>query len=177
MKKYLILFLLISLNLNCFADSPIWTWKADYLAENWIINNNSDNPDDYRLWDPITRRETMKIIIKLAWIEVQDKCEWKFKDVKSDDWWCKYIETALNSWYITKNESFRPNDNITKSEVLKLIFKAKNISKIQETTNWQEDYEKTAIYYKIITDDFKDYDSVAKRWWIFAAVANALNIK
>ena len=39
---------------------------------------------------------------------------------------------------------FRPDDNITKSEAIKLIFKARNIEKKYSTDNWQADYAKTA---------------------------------
>ncbi len=145
---------------------------ANLLASRWIITNYATDTTKYRLWDTITRKETMKIIMKLSWLEVNDNCSWYFKDVVKD-WWCKYIESALNNWFIAQNDTFRPNDNITKSEIIKLILKWKWIDNIQDTVNWQNDYMETAYAKKIITNKFYDYNTDVKRWWLFT-VANAV---
>lgn len=128
--------------------------------------------DGYRLWDTITRKEMAKIVTKLAWANPEEKCNWEFKDVEKD-WGCKYIERMLKVWYIQSGEKFRPNDNITKSEAIKLIFKARGLKKIYNTSNWQEDYAKSANDLGLV-DIYTDYGADAKRGWIFELAANTI---
>ena len=132
----------------------IWWWET--LA---VI-------DAYRLSDTITRKETMKIVMKLSGLTVEESCEWKFKDVPND-WWCKYIESALKAWFIAENDNFRPDDNITKTESMKLVLKAKWLEKTRSTLNRQEDYMETAYEYGIIDKKYYNFNADAKRWWIF----------
>ncbi len=167
-KKYISLFMVLAFSLgSVFALSQDEIDAANSLAEKWIIEDHSDFPEEYRLWDNITRRETMKIVMKLSGLEIDDKCEWKFSDLPETDWGCKYVESALNYWFIAPNPKFRPDDNITKIESMKLVLKAKWVEKIQITENWQEDYMETAYEYWIIDEKYYDYDAEAKRWWIF----------
>lgn len=146
---------------------------ADYLAQQDIIQDHSSNPDDFRLSDSITRQETIKIIMKLSGLEILDTCNGTFSDVQ-EGWGCKYIEKALEQGYVASNELFRPTDDITKTEVAKLVLKVKNIEKIQVTDNWQEDYMKTLTYYGLIADEYTDYDTPATRGWIFQIVTATL---
>jgi hypothetical protein len=73
----------------------------------------------------------------------------------------------LEKEYIAANPSFRPEDNITKTEAMKLILKVQDIAKVQETDNWQEDYMLTAYEYGIIDAKYTDYNADATRGWIF----------
>ena len=52
--------------------------------------------------------------------------------------------------------------------------KAKNIAKIQETSNWQKDYMDTLVHYGLIKQSYNDYNANAKRWWIFSIVTATL---
>ena len=128
--------------------------------------------DWYRLWDTITRKEMAKIVTKLAWANPEEVCKWEFKDVEKD-WGCKYIERMLKVGFIQSGEKFRPNDNITKSEAIKLMFKARGIKKIYNTSNWQEDYAKTASDLGL-TELYTDYSTDAKRGWIFQVGAKSI---
>lgn len=141
---------------------------AKYLASQWIIASVG-NESDYRVEGTITRKEVSKIVAKLAWVTPEEKCEKKFSDVPAD-WGCKYIEWMLSAWYIVPNKTFRPDDNITKSEAVKLIFKARNIEKKYSTQNWQEDYAKTASELGLV-ELYTDYDTNATRGWIFRVAA------
>lgn len=126
---------------------------------------------NYRLWDTITRKEVAKIVVKIAGGEPAEKCEWKFKDV-ANDWGCKYIEWMLEKWYIKPAENFRPNDNITKSEAIKLLFKARGIQKIYNTDNWQKDYAMTAFDLGL-SEIYTDYNVNAVRGWIFVIASQS----
>jgi len=122
--------------------------------------------DEYRLDATITRKEVMKIVMKLSGKEIPNECRGVFSDV-INDWGCKYIEAALDADYIAANATFRPDDNITKTEAMKLVLKAKNVEKTKQTSNWQADYMETAYEYGIIDAKYYDYNADALRGWIF----------
>ena len=141
--------------------------SASYLAGKWVIVDQSANTNLYELNTNIQRQAVMKIVMKLSWREIIDQCRWEFDDVDTTTWPCKYIEAALDVWYIAANETFRPFDNITVTEAMKLVLKAKWIEKIQNTDAWQEDYMLTAYHYGIIDEKYFNYNAAATRWWIF----------
>lgn len=124
-----------------------------------------------KLWELITRRETMKIVMNLGWKKINTVCRGNFKDVTSDDWGCKYVESALDAGMISKADTFRPNDTTSKIEALKLVLKSKGIQKFVETDNWKRDYVETAFQYGIIKTEFYDYDATPNRAWIFDIAA------
>lgn len=149
--------------------------------EQSVAQIQSINPDlvdqlvrEIKLWDSITRREIIKVVMNMSWINIKENCIWKFNDILKSDWGCKYIEAALEMWVITHGEEFRPNDNISKVEALKLILKAKWIEKTIESNNWQSDYVTTALHYDIINETFIDYNTSPNRAWIFDIVAAVL---
>ncbi|MDC0506186.1 S-layer homology domain-containing protein [Candidatus Gracilibacteria bacterium] len=146
---------------------------ANYLAEQSIIKDYRSNPDGFKLSKNITRQETIKVTMKLSETTIPEVCNGNFNDVTSG-WGCKYIEAALKQGYIANNVNFRPNDLITKTEVAKLVLKAKNISKIRETKNWQKDYMDTLVHYGLIERAYSDYDTLATRGWIFSIVTATL---
>jgi hypothetical protein len=118
--------------------------------------------------------ETMKIIAKLSWKNVEDKCDGIFSDVDKNGWGCKYIEFAYREKLIAKNNLFRPDDFITKTESMKLILKAKWIKKTRVTTNWQEDYMITAYEKWIIEEKYINFNASALRGWIFATATSVV---
>ena len=170
MKKILIscICLLFSFGIaSALTDSREFA-AANFLAEKWVIKQFI-NASDYRLEDTITRKEVAKIVTKLAGVEPEEKCEGKFSDV-AQDWGCKYIERMLKVGFIANSKTYRPDDNITKSEAVKMIFKARGIEKKYSTGNWQQDYAKTAADLDLV-DTYTDYGSDALRGWIFRLAA------
>jgi hypothetical protein len=157
-----------------YAWIPIWVeyisddrkW-AEVLGSKSIIETKSFNPSDYNLIENISRKEMMKIIMNISEIVIADNCREIFTDVQAD-WWCKYIESALENDFITWNQMFRPDDSITKTEALKLIFKSQRIEKLYNTNSWQEDYISTAYYKWLIDEKYTNYNQLATRWWIFS---------
>jgi len=128
----------------------------------------------FRLWDTITRQEVMKILAKISEEDIEDTCRWEFNDVDKNGWGCKYIEWALGKWFIAENEIFRPDDNITKTEAMKLILNVKWIPKVNETENWQKDYADTALEYGIVEEAYTDYNADARRGWLFLIAATTI---
>lgn len=167
LQKIITIALLLSVSVwSTFAYSIKEIESAQYLA--WInIIQNHDNLEDFKLGSFITRKEVLKTVGKLSAQEIEDKCDGIFSDVDVNGWGCKYIEFAYREWIIAKNETFRPEDLITKTEAVKLILKVKGVEKTQVTTNWQEDYMMTAFEKGLIEEKYTDYNASATRWWIF----------
>lgn len=176
MKKLLSIIAIFAMTIvSVFAFSESEQIRAaNYLAVKTFIKDFSATPNDYRIGDSITRKEAMKIIANVASLKTESKCDKKFKDVV-DDWGCKYIEAALKAWFIKQSDSFRPDDNITKAELMKLLFKARNLEKNYNTWVWQEDYMNSAYDLKITDEKSEDYNGDAKRGWMFVVVARSFS--
>lgn len=168
MKKILWTILLFVITSNLTHANTHWEFNAaSILATKKVIKMQVDEAW-YNLWSNITRKEIMKVVMNLSWKVVTDKCEKKFSDV-TNDWGCKYIESALWLWFIAKNPTFRPNDTITKAESMKLILKARGIEKSHNTDDWRDNYMLTAYDNWVITQKYSDHNTKATRGWIFKA--------
>ncbi len=168
-KKLLVALLAATVSIGSVWASELWS--AQSLAAKWVITT----ADDYRLGDTITRKEMMKIVMNLSGKNVPTLCGWVFPDVEND-WGCKYIEEALNQGFIALNDTFRPNDSITKAESMKLILKARWIEKVQNTSDWQWDYAMTALKNGLITSNYTDHNTSATRGWIFEVWATPIGV-
>lgn len=139
--------------------------SAQKLASMGVIKSGT-TASDFGLSNTITRKEMMKIVMNLSGKNVPDTCNGTFGDV-TNDWGCKYIETALSNGYIAANANFRPDDSISKAEAMKLILKARGIDKAYDTSSWQDDYIKTALDNWLIKSAYSDHNTAALRGWIF----------
>lgn len=173
MNKILIISsaIIVSIATN-FAYTDHNIQSANFIAEKWIINDNSFTPSWYNLDNNITRREMLKILMNLSWKEVVDRCLWAFNDIELNDWGCKYAEAAVKEWYIAQNDSFRPDDLVTQIEALKMIMQWKWIQR-DNADDWREWYKKKAERLGIIDDIYLEYDKSAIRGWIFSNSARS----
>jgi len=114
----------------------------------------------------------LKIMIGLSDV-IPGDCEEIFSDIKKDDWACKYATAGVQNDFIAKNERFRPDDTISKTEVLKMILRARNIE-VPERTDWQSAYVEVALEKGFIEQVFIDYDTSAKRGFVFEVGAKSL---
>ncbi len=146
--------------------------SANKLAYRWIINDHSNDNNAYNLDKTITRREMLKIMMNLSKKWIATECKWIFKDLKKSDWWCVYAESALNNGFIAKNSYFRPDDNVSKVEAIKMIFQATDIA-VSSTDDWRVGYvEKWAELG--LFDAITDYDTKAIRWFIFSIASKVV---
>jgi hypothetical protein len=148
---------------------------ANKLANAGVINDSSANVANYKLDDNITRREMAKVMMNLAGVEVEDTCEGKFADLPAGDWGCKYAEAALAEGFVAANATFGADNNISKWESLKFILKARGIEKAEGVEPFQAAYVKAAMDNGVIAESFDDYNTSAKRGWIFTSGAAALD--
>lgn len=173
MKKIIIW---VILSVLCVSSLSAWTphnlQSANFIAEKWIINDQSLSPIEYNMDFKITRREMLKVMMNLSWKSVNDFCLGAFSDLDSSDWGCKYAESALREWYIASNEQFRPNDNVTQIEALKMTMQAIDMAR-DTNDDWRAGYVSKASREKLIDDEYLDYDENATRGWIFSNAARS----
>ncbi|MDC0506187.1 S-layer homology domain-containing protein [Candidatus Gracilibacteria bacterium] len=150
------------------------TDAAGFLAYQGIIAAR-DNSTEYRVGNTITRREMLKITMNIAGKNIPETCgtTHKFNDLDKNDWGCKYADAALKAGYIAKNANYRPDDNVSKVEALKLIMQAKGIER-EQNSDWKLGYVNTARNSGIIEEKFTNYDTAALRGWIFIVTQDAI---
>ncbi len=154
---------------------------ANKLATLGVIVDKSSTPAEYRLGDTITRREMLKVMMNLSSVTVTDTCEGKYADLSALDWGCKYAEAALWAGFIAPNANFRPDDNVSKIEALKMIMQARGIEKDASQADWRVGYVVAAVDAPILDasgmyGSFTDYDTSALRGWIFVVAAQAVDL-
>ena len=99
-------------------------WAAEYvkdLVEKGIAKGKTQTqfaPDDV-----ITRAEFIALVIRAVDQEA-DYYEGQFEDVNAGDWYAGAIQRALERGLISADAYFRPNDNITRQEISKIITNA-----------------------------------------------------
>ncbi len=170
---FILLSIIIGFYVSAFTPNTDEIKAANSLASQGIINNQRDNPSKYNLWANITRREMLKVMMNLSWDWQGDTCDWLFADLNSSDWWCYYAEKALKLWYISPNKNYRPDDNVSKIESIKMVFSARDVQ-VENTQDWRIGYVNKAVELGIISW-LTDYDTAAKRWWIFLNADNTIN--
>jgi len=147
---------------------------ANKLANLGVVVDQSANPAAYRLADTVQRQEALKIMMKLSGQEVsQEACTSPFADIADSDWACKYAVAALNSGFIAANDNYRPADEVSKIEALKMVMKARGFEKDTTVADWKEGYVNAAVE-KQIANAFSDYNASAERGVMFVWAAEAV---
>lgn len=94
----------------------------NYLYEKWVTKWYSDGTFKPN-WE-ISRAELLAMIFTFSKTPIlENVTKSSFKDIKETDWYFKYIETAVNKWFISgyPDNTFKPNNNITKIEAIAII--------------------------------------------------------
>jgi hypothetical protein len=74
----------------------------------------------------------------------------------------------LTQGFFAPNKTFRPNDNISKWEALKMVMVARGIQKGSDS-DFRKGYVDGDLAAGLIDSSFTDYDMPAVRGWIFTA--------
>ena len=182
MKKLLVMLMIFVLStwaINAYTSSQLDS--ANTLANEWIINNNSNNPAGYNLDQNVLRQEIAAVARGVAGISKTSSCSNSFSDVSATNpntWACYSVEALLNAELIASNTTFRPEDSITKAEWLWMLVKAACGDDYSydssKSWSWQEQVVTYATDSTII-ESFTDYNTLATRWWVFEVGANAMN--
>jgi hypothetical protein len=185
MKKLLTIISLLSLlGATAFANYSYdeMVDSANDLAERGVITDKSDNPSAYNLQDEVLRQEIGLIAMRIAGLQKKSSCSGIFDDITAttpNDWACVHIEPLVENNLISRNDNFRPEDNITKSESLKMLIKAIGYDfeyDASSSVSWQKQYVDFAVEHEII-EEFTDYNTVASRGWVFVVAAHTIETK
>ncbi|MCP4523938.1 MAG: S-layer homology domain-containing protein [Candidatus Gracilibacteria bacterium] len=155
---------------------------ANDLAQREIIKDKSITPSEYNLNDNVLRQEIGLIAMRLAKLEKKSSCSNIFSDISAtnpNDWACVHIEPLVEKELISKNDVFRPGDNITKAESLKMLIKAIGFDfeyDASSSVSWQKQYVDFAVENEIL-DNFTDYNTLASRGWVFMVANHTIVVK
>ena len=180
MKKTIISLVVFSLflgvaqsNINSQLDA------ANRLAWDGIINDNSTTPENYNLEQNVLRQEIAAVARWVADIQKTTQCRSEFSDVSATNpntWACYSVEALLNADLIAANDTFRPEDNITKAEGLGMLVKAACGDDYAFDPSQPGTWQEQVVAYaddKAIVEVFTDYNTPATRGWVFQVWAEA----
>ncbi|MEK7548081.1 MAG: S-layer homology domain-containing protein, partial [Patescibacteria group bacterium] len=130
------------------GDNEIYKTGIEFLASNGIINGYPDGT--YKPLNPINRAEMLKIIAEgSAKLNNLSSGEFDayssqncFSDVKANQWFTKYVCYAKDKGWVEGYENgkyFRPVQNVTFVESLKITYKGMNVSYNVNATPWYKD--------------------------------------
>ncbi len=157
---------------SAVVDNKTELESANSLAEQWIINKHVNDPENYKLQDNVLRQEIAAVARWVAKLPKKWRCDNEFKDLtdtKPNTWACRNVEVLVDNDLIAKNDYFRPEDKITKSETIAMLIKAIWFDykyNPNSDKNWQEQIVEYAAS-KWVVDLFTDYNTDATRWWVF----------
>lgn len=185
MKKIAILWIILlfsSISLNWYSYTNDMLDAANSLASKWIINDHKGNPSLYNLDSKVLRQEIAAVSRWVAWIDKSTTCKNIFSDVSStkpNSWICYNVEPLVENSLISKNDKFRPEDYITKTEALGMLIKSIWFDykyNSDDSRGWQEQIVSYAVN-KWIVDNFTDYNTEATRWWVFEVADFSMEVK
>jgi len=136
---------------DVYSSDPLNT-PLDYLVENNVVEGYGDGT--FKPLNLINRAEFTKMIVEGVIGETPDPDIYHdcFTDV-TDDWYAKYVCYAEDQGWIQGygNGYFKPGDNITKSEAIKILGEAYSWE-LLSTLPWSEfaDNVETEWYYDYI---------------------------
>jgi len=125
-----------SLRPEIFTDVPgnhIYAKAITYLRDTGIVSGYKDG--SFKPNNTLNRAEAVKLILEANDIRLEN-AENKFTDIKTSDWFAKYVNTAAKKGIIKgyNDGSFKPGNTITLAEFLKIAvetakFKTSTVSK------------------------------------------------
>ena len=157
---------------SAVVDNKSELESANSLAEQKIINNHVSDPENYNLDANVLRQEIAAVARWVAKLEKKWKCDNEFKDLSDTNpntWACRNVEVLVDNDLISRNEFFRPEDKITKSETIAMLIKSIWFDYSYNTSsdkNWQEQIVEYAAS-KGVIELFTDYNTDATRGWVF----------
>lgn len=154
---------------------------ANDLAAKGIIKKK-DNNEDYKVHNAVLRQEIAVISRRVSGVTENTGCKNIFADVsatKPNDWVCENVEALVENNFISKNEIFRPEDNISKAEALIMLIRSIGFDfnlDLDSSISWQEQVVDYAVK-KWVVKDFSDYGMQASRGWIFEIANYSIQVK
>ncbi len=107
----------------------------------------------------ITRAELVTMVVRVLNLDTT-ATDTGFEDVPADSWFAPYIKAALDKGIIAKDTVFRPNDNITREEMSKILSLTNTLLTDTEMTT-PDDFTTDYIDENDISDWAKPYAAYA----------------
>jgi FKBP-type peptidyl-prolyl cis-trans isomerase 2 len=182
MKKiliFIVIFIASITGTNAYTQSQLDA--ANILAWELIIFDSSADPLGYNLDKNVLRQEIAAVAVWVADIERAPECLERFSDVSArnpNTWICRNVEPLLEAGIVAPNDTFRPEDSITKAEWLWMLVKAACGDNYAfdslKSWSWQGQLV-TYASANAIVDSFTDYNTLATRGWVFEVWVKARN--
>lgn len=154
---------------------------ANSLAEQGFIKKQEKN-ENYKVNEFVLRQEIALISRRVSWVPANTVCKNIFSDLsatKPNDWACKNIEALVDNNLISRNDIFRPEDNISKAEALIMFIRSLGFDftvDSKSTKTWQEQVVEYSVK-KWIVENFSDYWTQATRGWVFRVANFSIEVK
>lgn len=97
-----------------------------YLASKGVVQGYSDGT--FKPTKKVSRAEAVKLILEGSDIPLSSG-KLKFSDTNPDSWYVKYVYTANKKNIVSgyPDQTFKPNNTVSKAEFLKILFKAMKV--------------------------------------------------
>lgn len=136
----------------------------DKLNNLGYISGYEDNT--FRPDNNITRAEFTALVIRILKLKTV-RYSSSYSDVYDGDWYADYVQTALSQGLLSEDELFRPQDNIKRSELVKIAVCAyltehaapvlniplSNFLDMDEISEWAKEYVHTGLNLGLIRGD------------------------
>ncbi|MDD5769868.1 MAG: S-layer homology domain-containing protein [Candidatus Gracilibacteria bacterium] len=111
-------------NSNYFSDVSDSSWQKKYVNTAVSLKLVSTSNKNFSPNSSISKVEALKMAIILFVGEINLVYSQELSDVGGGEWFSKYIEYAIkNNLLEVKNNNFYPNNNITRYEVIGMLYK------------------------------------------------------
>ncbi len=77
----------------------------------------------------ISISQAMKIAIKLVFWDIDNSYNWVYEDVNWSEWYAKYAQFRYENKLLNLWKYFYPNTNITRIQVIELLYNLSNNKK------------------------------------------------
>lgn len=115
-----------------------------YLYEKGITKGYDDFT--FRPDNTLTRQEAIIFIFKLYNVKLDWEALLPFNDISKDSFIAPYLQKALDSWLISRNTDFRPDDIISRAEFVTILVKASGKDIFNTWNTWFNDIKQTDWY-------------------------------
>lgn len=123
----------VSPSAMAFNDVAADAWFAPYV-EALTTAGVFKAQDNFRPADNMNRAEFVKTLVAAAKVSTEGAADAGFSDVSSSDWSAPYINAAVAAGIINgsdKSSTFRPTDNVSRAEAVKIALNAFKIDYAQ----------------------------------------------
>lgn len=118
-------------------------WAEESIARMASMGVVQGDNGNFRPDDSISRAELVTMVARVLKLDL-GATDTGFGDVAKDSWYAQYVKAALDLGIISKSDTFRPNDAITREEMSKILAVASALASgkdLEVPKDFEMDYE------------------------------------